>query len=123
MATLTDKYCIVGVGQTLITRNSGRSTLSLVCEAVKKALEDAGLHPSDVDGMTSFGHNDCTHSGEVATAMGIRLNYCMDVEGGGSSTEALITHSIALLEAGACKTIVVYRGMNGRTGRRMGVHP
>ena len=123
MGTLTDKYCIVGVGQTAITRSSGRSTLSLVCEAVKNAINDAGLQPRDIDGMTSFGHNDCAHSGEVATAMGMRLNYYMDVEGGGSSTEALVTHSIGLLEAGACKTIVIYRGMNGRTGRRMGRQP
>ena len=54
MGSLTDKYCIVGVGETPHMRPSNRTTLSMACEAVKKALADAGLQPSDVDGMTSY---------------------------------------------------------------------
>jgi hypothetical protein len=65
MGSLTDKYCIVSMGHTAITTNSGRSTLSLVCEAVKNALGDAGLRAQDIDGMTSFRPNDCAHSAEV----------------------------------------------------------
>ncbi len=122
MASLSDKYCIVGVGNTAFTSNSGRSTLSLVCEAVRNALEDAGLDAKDVDGMTSFNHLDCASGGAVATAMGMRLNYFMDV-GGGGATEALIAHAMSLLEAGMCKTMVIFRGMNGRSGRRMGKAP
>ena len=123
MGNLTDKYCIVGIGQTAFMTNSGRSTLSLVCEAMKKAMNDAGLSASDIDGITSFGHGDCAGAAAVATAMGLRPNYYMDVDGGGSSTEALITHAIGLLEAGACKCIAIYRGQNGRSGRRMGQQP
>ncbi|MBM3560671.1 MAG: hypothetical protein FJX53_12515, partial [Alphaproteobacteria bacterium] len=59
MVPLTDKYCVVGIGQTAFMTHSGRSTLSLVCEAMKKALDDAGLRAADVDGITSFGHGDC----------------------------------------------------------------
>ena len=40
MGNLTDKYCIVGIGQTAFMTNSGRSTLSLVCEAMKKAMDE-----------------------------------------------------------------------------------
>src|SRR6185369_7768065 len=107
MASMRDKYCIVGVGQTAFMTNSGRSTLSMVAEAVKNALADAGLTAKDVDGITSYGHGDCAGAAGVATALGMRPNYYMDVDGGGSSTEALITHAIALIEAGACKTMVI----------------
>ena len=33
MGTLTDKYCIVGVGETPHMRPSNRTTLSMACEA------------------------------------------------------------------------------------------
>ena len=120
MGALTDKYCIVGVGETPHMRPSNRTTLSMACEAVRKAMVDAGLEPRDIDGMTSYQAGDSTSSNHVSTALGIRLNYSLDIFGGGSSTEALVGHAIGLLEAGYCKTIVLFRSMNGRSGRRMG---
>ena len=90
----------------------------MACEAVKKAMADAGLEPRDIDGMTSYQAGDSTSSNHVATSLGIRLNYSLDIFGGGSSTEALVGHAIGLLEAGYCKTIVIFRSMNGRSGRR-----
>src|SRR5256885_1866160 len=120
MGALTDKYCIVGVGETPHMRPSNRTTLSMACEAVKKAMADAGLEPRDIDGMTSYQAGDSTTSNHVATALGIRLNYSLDIMGGGSSTEALIGHAVGLLEGGYCKVIVIFRSMNGRSGRRMG---
>ena len=120
MGALTDKYCIVGVGETPHMRPSNRTTLSMACEAITNAMADAGLQASDIDGMTSYQAADSTTSGHVATALGMRLNYCLDIFGGGSSTEALVAHAIGLIEAGYAKTIVCFRSMNGRSGRRMG---
>ncbi len=120
MGALTDKYCIVGVGETPHMRPSNRTTLSMACEAVKKAMDDAGLTLRDVDGMTSYQMNDSAASTHVATSLGMRLNYAADIIGGGSSGEALVAHAVGLIEAGYCKTMVVFRSMNGRSGRRMG---
>src|SRR5208283_3850930 len=111
MGALTDKYCIVGVGETPQMRPSNRTTLSMACDA----MADAGLEPSDIDGMTSYQVADSTSSGHVATALGMRLNYCLDILGGGSSTEALVAHAVGLIEAGYAKTIVCFRSMNGRS--------
>src|ERR1700735_4764331 len=96
------------------------TTLSIACEAVSKALADPGLKPSDVDGMTSYQAGDSTTSPHVATALGMRLNYAVDILGGGSSGEALVANAIGLIEAGYCETMVIFRSMNGRSGRRMG---
>jgi 3-oxoacyl-[acyl-carrier-protein] synthase III len=95
MGALTDKYCIVGVGETPHMRPSNRTTLSMVCEAISNAMADAGLEPSDIDGITSYQAADSTSSAHVATAPGMRLNYCLDILGGGSSTEALVASAIA----------------------------
>ncbi|MGH7247610.1 MAG: thiolase C-terminal domain-containing protein, partial [Pseudomonadota bacterium] len=92
----------------------------MACEAIRKAMADAGLKPSDIDGMTSYQVGDSTTTAHVATALGMRLNYAVDILGGGSSTEVLVAHAVGLIEGGYCKTIVIFRSMNGRSGRRMG---
>ena len=52
--TLKDEAVIVGIGQTKYTKNSGVSELALASEAVRNAIDDAGLVPSDIDGLTTF---------------------------------------------------------------------
>jgi len=117
---LRDKYAIVGVGETAYTRGMGRTTRWMATQAIRNAMADAGLTAKDVDGMLSYQANDSTVSTTVAGDLGIRLNFFMDVMGGGSSTEALIGIAIGVIEAGMCKTVAIFRSMNGFTGVRMG---
>jgi acetyl-CoA acetyltransferase len=56
----------------------------------------------------------------VAPDLGIRLNFYMDVVGGGSSTEALIGLAMGAIEVGMCRTVAVFRSMNGYTEFRIG---
>ena len=51
---IKDKTAVVGIGQTEFSKNSGRSTLQLTCEAIKNAVEDAGLKMSDIDGIAKY---------------------------------------------------------------------
>ena len=52
--TLNNEAAIVGIGQTKFSKNSGVSELALAVEAVSKAIEDAGIEPSQVDGFSAF---------------------------------------------------------------------
>ncbi|MCX6023291.1 MAG: thiolase, partial [Chloroflexi bacterium] len=118
---LADKTAIVGVGETPHMKFSGRTTFSMATEAIKKAILDAGMTMSDIDGMTSYmAGADSTSSDAIATALGIQLNYGLDIIGGGSSSEALVAHAVGLIAGGYCKTMVVFRSMNGRSFNRMG---
>jgi acetyl-CoA acetyltransferase len=117
---LRGKYAIVGVGETSYRRGSTETTRNLATWAIGNALDDAGLEPADVDGMLSYQGNDSTFSPFVAGDLGIRLNFYMDCFGGGSSTEALIGMAIGVIEAGMCRTVAVFRAMNGYTQVRIG---
>src|SRR5215211_7168448 len=117
---LRDKYAIVGVGETTYTRGSGVTTRALGTWAVRNAIEDAGLKASDIDGMLSYQSGDSTFSTFIAGDLGLRLNFYMDVFGGGSSTEALIGIAMGVIEAGMCKTVVIFRSMNGFSQVRIG---
>jgi acetyl-CoA acetyltransferase len=120
MRSLRDKYCIVGVGETEYSRHSGRSTRAMAVEALRKAMADAGLGRDGMDGMMSYQGNDSTPSEWVAADLGIRLNFYMDVVGGGSSTEALIGLAMGAVEAGMCHTVAIFRSMNGYSEVRIG---
>src|SRR5213595_466808 len=117
---LRDKYAIVGVGETTYTRGSGISTRALGTWAVRNAILDAGLKPSDVDGMLDYSGGDSTSATFISGDLGMRLNFYMDVFGGGSSTEALVGMAIGLIEAGMCKTVAIFRAMNGFSQVRIG---
>ena len=117
---LRDKYAIVGIGETTYTRGSGISTRALGTWAVRNAILDAGLQPSDVDGMLDYSGGDSTSATFIAGDLGLRLNFYMDCVGGGSSTEALIGIAIGVMEAGLCKCVAIYRAMNGFSQVRIG---
>src|SRR5207245_384025 len=117
---LRDKYCIVGVGETEYSRASNRTTRAMAVEAVRHAILDAGLTARDIDGMLDYQGGDSTLANHVAPDLGIRLNFYMDVMGGGSSTEALIGLAMGAIEAGMCQTVAIYRSMNGYSEFRIG---
>ena len=117
-ANIKDKAALVGIGTTEFSKNSGRSELQLACEAVADAIRDAGLKPSDVDGMTTF-TMDSSDEIEVARAVGIKdLTFYSRVPHGGGGATGLIHQAVMAVASGMCETVVCYRALNGRSGHR-----
>jgi acetyl-CoA acetyltransferase len=116
--TLKDQAAIVGIGQTRYSKNSGVSELSLACEAVRNAIADAGLKPSQVDGLTTF-VMDTNDEIDVARAVGIGdLHLFSRIPYGGGSATAILHQAAMALATGTCKYVVAYRALNGRSGQR-----
>ncbi len=116
--TLKDEAAIVGIGHTEFSKNSGRSELQLACEAVKAALDDAGLKPSDVDGMTSF-TLDTTDEIEIARAVGIKdLTFYSCTPHGGGAAIGVMHQAVMAVATGTAECVVIYRSLNGRSGQR-----
>ncbi len=116
--TLRDEAAIVGIGQTEFSKNSGRSELQLACEAVNAAIEDAGLRPSDIDGMTTF-TMDTNDEIEVARAVGLGdLTFFSRTPHGGGAAVGVVHQAAMAVATGAAKYVVCYRALNGRSGQR-----
>jgi acetyl-CoA acetyltransferase len=49
------RFAIAGIGETAYTKASGRSARAIGAEAAERAIADAGLEPSDIDGLTWSG--------------------------------------------------------------------
>ena len=116
------KAAVTGVGYTDFTAPGGRSVLGLALEASKAALDDAGLTPADVDGICSYGlFNDSVACQAVATGLGCDdLSYVLDLNNGGSQPAFAVLNAAMAIAAGMASTVIVYRALNGRTGKKVG---
>jgi len=118
--TLKNEAAIAGIGQTEYSKNSGVSELSLACQAVRGAIDDAGIDPKLVDGLVTY-TMDSSDEVEVARAVGLGdLTMWGQVNYGGGAAVGLIHQAAMAIATGSAKYVVVYRALNGRSGQRMG---
>jgi acetyl-CoA acetyltransferase len=111
---------IAGIGATEFSKASGRSELQLAAECSKAALDDAGIHPSEVDGMITFTIDNSDEIG-LCRCLGVKdLAYTSRIPGGGAASVATIYHAMALVNAGLCNTVLIWRAMNERSQYRFG---
>ena len=111
---------IVGIGATEFSKDSGRSELRLAAEAVQAALADAGLTAQDVDGLVTF-TMDSNAEVAVARELGIgALTFFSQIGYGGGAACATVLHAAMAVATGAASTVVCYRALNERSGRRFG---
>ncbi|MDL2080761.1 lipid-transfer protein [Streptomyces sp. GXMU-J15] len=114
------RTAIVGIGATEFSKDSGRSELRLAVEAVRAALDDAGLVPADVDGLVTF-TMDTSPEITVAQAAGIgELSFFSRVHYGGGAACATVQQAALAVASGAAEVVVCYRAFNERSGRRFG---
>ncbi len=113
---------IVGVGSTAYTRRSGRTVLDQAAEAARNALSDAGLHPSEVDGIASFMlMHDSVPVTAVATVLGVpSLRWALDLQLGGQAPCHLVWQAAMAVATGQAEAVLVFRALNGRSGARVG---
>ncbi|GLV75111.1 lipid-transfer protein [Streptomyces hygroscopicus] len=118
--TLGGRAAVVGIGATEFSKDSGRSELKLAVEAVRAALDDAGLAPADVDGLVTF-TMDTSPEITVAQACGIGdLTFFSRVHYGGGAACATVQQAALAVAAGVAEVVVCYRAFNERSGRRFG---
>ncbi len=89
--------------------------------ACRDAIADAGLTTADVDGICTYMANDSEQPIFVGWALGIEeLAWANAMYGGGNLVADQIATAAAVIEAGMCKAVLVYRSLNGRSGYRFG---
>lgn len=121
--SLSRRAAIVGIGATEFSKDSGRSEWRLAVESVKAALDDAGLTPSDVDGVALFTMENNPEIA-VARALGIpELKFFSRIPHGGGAAAAPFQQAALAISMGIAEVVVVYRAFNERSGHRFGSGP
>ena len=122
MSEWTPGTCVIaGIGDTPFYRDSGMSELALARTAISGAIADAGMRPDDVDGFITYTLDTAAWPGFLAMNLGIReISYWGEASEGGNAMGAVVAQAVAVIRAGLARTIVCYRSLNGRSGRRLG---
>ena len=87
------------------------SVLGLHADAALNAMKDAGLKPSDIDGVATAGVSPV----ELAQYLGITPTYADGTSVGGCSFMLHVRHAAAAINAGLAKTILITHGDSGRS--------
>ena len=117
--SLHEAGAITGVGATRYMRGTDRTAVSLQLEASLNAIADAGLKPTDIDGLIPYGAGAVAE--DFITNFGIPdLRFSATTPMGGASPVASIQCALAVIKAGLCKHVLLSLGRTGYSGGRIG---
>ena len=106
---MKDLTAVVGIGQTAYGKGLADTELSLACQAISAAIDDAGLQPSDVDGIAMFSMEEGREV-DVARNVGLGdITYFSEVGFGGGAGCGVVGQAAMAVATGQCTTAVAWR--------------
>jgi acetyl-CoA acetyltransferase len=117
--SLRNKVAIVGVGESDIGKVAGMSGLGLNAQACKRALADAGLKVSDVDGLLtaySFTEPYTMLGSSLCEYLGLQPGLCASMVAGGASPGIMLRHAAQAIAMDLAETVLICAGENRATG-------
>ncbi|MFD8213966.1 acetyl-CoA acetyltransferase [Streptomyces sp. NPDC059697] len=117
------KVAVVGVSLSDCGRVDDATPYALHAQAARRALADAGMHRSLVDGFASAGLGTLPPV-EVAEYLGLRPTWVDSTAVGGSTWEVMAAHATDAIAAGHARAVLLVYGSTARAdikaGRRTG---
>lgn len=112
------RAAIVGLGETELARDIGRSERRIAAEAVKAALDDAGMAAAEVDGVVCM-NIDSTDETELNRNLGFgELGFFAQLPGGGAGAAGLVGLAAMAIATAQAEAVVVYRSRRRASGPR-----
>src|ERR1700687_5959240 len=118
-STLRGKVAIIGIGMSPVGKVPGRSPLWLVPGAARKALADAGIEKSKVDGvLASHAFASPFHRFSVAFSeyFGIQPTFSNTLQVSGATAATMFNIGAAAIHGGLAKIVVVVASDSLMTG-------
>ena len=118
-SSLKNKVAIVGVGESEIGLVPHMTGLGLNAQAAKRALDDAGLKVSDIDGVLtaySFTEPYFMLGSVLCEYLGLTPRFNASVVVGGATPAVMLKHAAEAIVSGQAETILVCAGENRATG-------
>jgi acetyl-CoA acetyltransferase len=117
------KAAIVGIGELKPVRYSEEvTTLGFIAEAVRLAVQDAGLEKDAIDGLLigpQVGETPQHLPATVSEYLGIQPTMSNVVDLGGATGAGMIWRAAAAIEAGMCETVVCVLGNKNEKGKAL----
>jgi len=97
------------------------SVRQLHADAARNALRDAGLRPSDIDGVATAGRSSPVI--DLADMLGIRPRWVDGTSVGGCSFMLQVRHAVAAIATGQADVVLISHAESGRSRLGMGSFP
>ncbi len=91
----------------------GLTPLAIMAQVAHDAIADAGLEPTDVDGLLAgvpVGDTGMLYPASVVEYLGVRARYLDVVDIGGASAAGMMWRAAAAIDAGLCTTVLCLCG-------------
>ena len=113
---------IAAVGHTAFGKLPGRSTISMTVEAMRMALENAGLEKDMIDAVVvktpSSAPKQVMYGQKLSEALGLQPKFGFAIDQGGAANLTALTFAAFALQAGQCEMAMVGYADNPRSGSR-----
>ena len=108
-SALAGRTAVVGIGQTAFGKGLPDTELVLALRAIRAALDDCGIDPSEVDGLASY-TMEPDREVEVGRNLGLGdITWFSQVGYGGGGGCATVLHAAAAVATGQCNVAVAWR--------------
>ncbi|GLY97212.1 lipid-transfer protein [Actinoplanes sp. NBRC 103695] len=115
---MKNEACIIGVGQTELSSNSGRSVQRLAVEAITAALADANLPASAVDGIVPSPLGPTAE--DIIASFGLAdVRFTAVPHLGGAGAVASVRLAALAVAGGQADVVLAFVARNGRSGARV----
>ena len=114
-STLSGQAAIVGASAAEVGWETSYSVAEIMALATRRALDDAGLAISDVDGVFAVTPYFWMSSVTLAEQLGIQPRYTDSTNLGGCSFVSHLGHALSAIATGRCEVAVIAYGSTQRT--------
>lgn len=109
----SNRVAIVGAALSDCGRVPDKTAMSLMAQASRRAIADAGLTKDDIDGFG--GHGTLLPPIEVSEYLGLRPTWVDATNVGGSSWEVMARHAAAAIACGELDVVLLTYGSTARS--------
>src|SRR5262249_9512729 len=103
---------VVGAAESAEIGTVALSSVGLAIDAARRALDDCGLRPSDVDGVAASGLHPYLPT-LIAHQLGIEASWVDATMVGGCSNLVHLQHASSAIETGRAGVVLVAHGESG----------
>lgn len=118
--SLRNRIAFVGVGATEQGKLPGSTPITLATEAFKRALDDAGLKKTDIDGLLTMPGTTSPEGSlnylRLGETLGIDPAFTGSMTMGGGTAGALVQQAALAIDAGLATTVACVFADTARTG-------
>ena len=118
--SLRNRVAIIGVGESDIGKVPYMTGLGLNAQAAKRALDETGLKPSDIDGLlTAYSMTEPYFmlGSVMCEYLGLKPTFTASMVVGGASPAIMLKHAAEAIVSGQAEVILCCAGENRATGQ------